>query len=73
MSVIKSRLRIVLAERRMTFKQLHQLTGIREHTIGDYANDMVDRVNLRHLEKICDVLKCTMADLFDFHPDDPFK
>ena len=45
-----------LGELRWSQADLAQKTGIRASTIGDYYNEMTDRINLRHFELICKAL-----------------
>ena len=53
----------LLGERRLTQKDLSRKTGIRIATINEYYNELTDRVNLEHLEKICEVLGCDLPEL----------
>lgn len=53
----------LLGERRVTQKDLSKKTGIRIATINEYYNELTDRVNLEHLEKICEVLGCELGEL----------
>ena len=42
-----------LGELRWSQADLARKTGIRASTIGDYYNEMTDRINLRHFGLIC--------------------
>ena len=53
----------ILGERRMTQKQLSIMTGIRPNTIGELYHEMNSRVNLEHLDAICEALDCDLSDL----------
>ena len=53
----------VLGEKRITQKALAKITGIRPNTISEMYNDVSERVNLEHLDVICDVLDCDLSDL----------
>jgi putative transcriptional regulator len=53
----------LLGERRLTQKDLSKKTGIRIATINEYYNELTDRINLAHLDKICEVLECELTDL----------
>lgn len=53
----------LLGERRVTQKDLSKKTGIRIATINEYYNELTDRINLAHLDKICEVLECELTDL----------
>jgi putative transcriptional regulator len=60
----------LLGERRMTQKELAIKTGIRPTTISEYYHELIERVNLEHLDKICEVLDCKLTDLMNYVPDD---
>lgn len=57
-----------LGERRWSQADLARATGIRPSTINDlYINDLyheiAERVNLEHLDLICEALGCELSDL----------
>ena len=53
----------LLGERRLTQKDLSKRTGIRVATINEYYNELAERVNLEHIDKICEVLGCELSEL----------
>ena len=59
-----------LGERRLTQAELARMTQIRASTINEYYWDLCERVNLRHLDLICEALGCDIADLLVREPDD---
>ena len=59
-----------LGELRWSQADLARKTGIRASTIGDYYNEMTDRINLRHFELIFKSLDCDLTDLLVYEPDD---
>lgn len=59
-----------LGERRWTQADLARETGIRAATINELYHEMVDRVNLEHLSKICKVLECDVGDILKYEDDD---
>lgn len=61
--MIKLRLSILLGERRMTQAELARMTGIRPSTINELYHELVDRVNLEHLDLICEALDCELQEL----------
>lgn len=67
--MIKIHLSKLLGERRMTQADLSRATGIRAATINEIYNELVDRVNLEHLDRICEVLNCTLPDLMEYIPN----
>lgn len=58
-----------LGERRWTQADLARMTGIRPSTINDLYNEMAERVNLEHLDLICEALDCDLADLMVREPN----
>lgn len=56
----------VLGEKRWTQADLSRKTGIRPNTISELYNELIDRVNLEHLDKICEVLECDLTDILKY-------
>ena len=52
-----------LGERRWTQADLARKTGIRPTTINDMYHEIAERVNLEHLDLICEALDCELSDL----------
>ncbi len=52
-----------LGERRWTQADLARATGIRPSTINDLYHEIAERVNLEHLDLICEALDCNLEDL----------
>ncbi len=69
--MIKITLHRVLGERRMSRYDLSKATGIRNPTICDLYADMVDRINLDHLDLICEALHCEISDILVREENDP--
>lgn len=70
--MIKIYLSTLLGEYRMTQKELSRKTGIRAATICEIYNETIERINLEHLSKICEVLNCDVEDLLQYIPDDEY-
>lgn len=68
--MIKMKLHIKLAEKRMTQKQLSELLSIRIGTISAYCNDTFKMINKEHLNKMCTFFNCTPNDLIEYVPDE---
>ena len=67
--MIKIHLSKLLGERRMSQKRLSELTDIRRATINEMYHELVERVNLEYLSKICQVLNVKIEDLLEYVPD----
>lgn len=70
--MIKIYLSTILGMDRMTQSDLARKTGIRPATINAIYNETIDRINLSHLSKICEVLDCEVADILQYIPDEEY-
>ncbi len=52
-----------LGERRWTQADLARATGIRPSTINELYHEIAERVNLEHLDLICEALDCELSDI----------
>ncbi|KZL94394.1 helix-turn-helix domain-containing protein [Clostridium magnum] len=67
--MIKIHLSKILGEKRMSQAELARITNIRPNTISEIYNELIERINLEHLDKICEVLNCDVADLIEHIPN----
>lgn len=67
--MIKIHLSKILGEKRITQKELADKTGIRAATIHEMYHELIDRINLEHLNKICKVLNIKVEDVLEYTPD----
>ena len=67
--MIKFKLKVMLAIREMTQKDLADKTGIRPPTISAICTGAVKHFPVDALDKICTVLECQPADLMEHIPD----
>ena len=58
-----------LGELRWTQADLARATGIRPNTVGELYHELVERVNLEHLDLICEALDCQLDELIVRVPD----
>ena len=75
--LIRQMIRILLStklgEIRWTQADLARATGIRPNTISELYHELVDRVNLEHLDLICEALDCKPDELIVRVPNDKPK
>lgn len=64
--MIKFKVKVKLAEREMTQKELAERTGIRPPTISAICTGAIKHLPVEALDKICDVLDCQPADLMEY-------
>ena len=69
--MIKNNLSRLLGERKWTQADLARRAGVRPNTISALYNEFIDRVSLKQLDRICEVLGCKLSDLFEYIPPKP--
>lgn len=57
-----------LGERRWTQADLARKTGIRPSTINDLYHEIAERINLEHLDLICEALGCEISEIIIREP-----
>lgn len=57
-----------LGERKLSQADLARMTQIRASTINDYYWELAERVNLHHLDLICEALHCELSELIVREP-----
>ena len=68
MSFLYNGLWKVLEEKNMTKEDLKKATGMSSATIAKLAKN--ETINMKSLEKICEVLECDIQDVIEFIPED---
>ena len=66
--MIKIKLSRILGDIRMTQAELSQKTGIRAATINEMYHELIERVNLDYLSRICEVLDCEVSEILEYVP-----
>jgi putative transcriptional regulator len=64
--MIKFKVKVMLAMREMTQKELAEKTGIRPPTISAICTGTIKHLPVDVLERICDVLDCQPGDIIEF-------
>lgn len=67
--MIKFKVKVMLAIREMTQKELAERTGIRPPTVSAICTGAVKHFPMEALDKICEVLDCQPADLMEYVPN----
>jgi len=68
--VIKFKVKVMLAIREMTQKELAERTGIRPPTVSAICLGTVKHLPVDALSKICEVLECQPGDIMEYVPDE---
>ena len=61
--MIRIQLSTLLGARKWNQAELARRTGIRPNTINELYHEITDRVNLDHLDRICEALGCELDEL----------
>ena len=67
--MIKVRLDVIMAERKVTGRELAAAVGITEQNLSLLRNSKVKGVRFGTLSKICDFLECQPGDLLAYEPE----
>ena len=68
--MIKFKVKVILAMREMTQKELAERTGIRPPTVSAICTGAVKHLPIGALNEICKVLDCQPADIMEYIPDE---
>ena len=67
--MIKFTVKVMLAKREMTQKQLAEITSVRPPTISAICTGAAKHIPVEVLNKLCAALNCQPADLMEYIPD----
>lgn len=67
--MIKCRLKVLLAENEYTQEEFGALIGVGRNVVNRFANNRCGSYNVYIVNKMCEALNCTIADLFIYIPD----
>lgn len=67
--MIQMRLHILLAEKRMTQRELAEKTGIRQPTISAYCSETYKHIVKDHIDILCRYFECNLTDLIVYKKD----
>ena len=68
--MIKNKIPVQMAEKRMRIQQVADLTGLSRTTLSNIVNDKCTRIDLKTLEVLCKALDCNIQDLLEYIPED---
>ena len=69
-TMIKFRLKVLLAMNDMTQKELSEKTGIRQPTLSAICTGAIKELPVSVINKICAELKCQPGDIMQYIPDE---
>lgn len=59
----------LMGKHKLSKKALSEITGIRPNTVSDLWYGRTKRLDLEHLNKLCEAFNCQPGDLFEYVPD----
>ena len=68
--MVKFKVKVMLAMREMTQKELAEKTGLRPPTISAICTGTIKHLPVDVLDRICDVLDCQPGDIIEFVKDE---
>ena len=68
--MIKSKLKVLLAEHDLTQKDLCEKTGFRPSTISDICNNKMKHIPVVILDELCHVFNCQVGDIFKYEDNE---
>ena len=68
--MLKMKLHILMAEHRMTQKEVAEKTGIHAPTINKYYHDTYQKIDKDHIIALCKLFNCNIQDLIEYIPDE---
>lgn len=71
--MVRIHLSRLLGEKRMSQKKLSELTGIRPNTISEWYNEITVSLKVEHIDRICEVLGCSLDELIEVIPNKVLK
>ncbi len=67
--MIKSKLKVLLAEHEMTQQELADKIGTRQATISSICNNKIKQIPVDVVNNICNFFNCDISDVFKHIPD----
>ena len=67
--MIKFTLKVQLAMKEMSQKELSEATGIRPSTISAICNNKIEHLRVEAIDKICNELECSPEDFIKYTPN----
>lgn len=66
---IKINISRILGEKKMTMRELSNMTGIRPSTISNFYYEESKRIEIDQINALCKALGCQVGDIFEYVED----
>lgn len=64
------KLHLLMAQHRMSQKEVSEKTGIHAPTINKYYHDTYQKIDKEHIAALCKLFNCQVQDLIEYVPDE---
>ena len=68
--MIRCHLSTLMGRAKMNIADVNRLTGLNRTTISALYHEKTQRIELPAVEKLCQLFKCSVGELFEYVPDD---
>ena len=68
--MVKCNLSALMGAKRKNIQEICNATGLARNTVTNLYKDKATRVDYNTMEKLCEVLDCTIGDLWEVRSDD---
>jgi len=69
-SMIRCNLSTWMGKKKCNIADVHRATGLNRTTITNLYYENTQRIELHAVDKLCELFKCQVGDLFEWVPDD---
>ena len=67
--MINFKIHVVMATKRMSQKEVAEVTGITPSVMNKYFHGTITRINPEHLDSFCKLFSCKVEDLIEYIPE----
>lgn len=68
--MINFKIHVVMATKRMSQKEVAEVTGITPSVMNKYFHGTITRINPEHLDSFCKLFSCKVEDLIEYIPEE---
>ncbi|MDD4592652.1 MAG: helix-turn-helix transcriptional regulator [Parabacteroides sp.] len=66
---IRSRLSVLMGEKRYNIQDVYEKTGLSRGTISNLYHDKMQRVDYETLNKLCELFQCSVGDIIEHYSE----
>ena len=66
---IRSRLSVLMGEKRYNIQDVYEKTGLSRGTISNLYHDKMQRIDYETLNKLCELFECSVGDIIEHYSE----